>query len=142
MKNKMRFFANGTLTDLLFSGDFDLTFGDAAKKYGEPEFIIARNDIGPGPLWASAVHTNIEAVLPSKGIIFGYDAYYAPRRLRSKLNPDIRINKIQFFDPKLFEQLAEAGLILPYTNWEQTQMNLSPWKGYGEIGKDYPIAQP
>ena len=136
------FLIDDTVASIEFSGDFQISFGEAVEQFGEPQFIIITKTLGPGGLWASSIHTYVSIVYPEKGIMFEYDEYDQPRSLKSKINPEIKLNKVAFFNPNQFEILADSGFILSGSNLEQTQMAMQPWQGYGDIDAVYQLTRP
>ncbi len=140
------FFINEKVACINFQGSIGYSFGEAVELLGEPEFITVVRMLGPGRAWfapSSDSHTVIKAIITSKGIAYGYDAYEIPKHLQNTIHPDIALDNILFFDPLLFDQLAEEGFFLTSeANLQDTQAAMVPWSGYKEIGTDYPYAQP
>jgi hypothetical protein len=115
-------------------GDLGFTFGDAVERFSEPESLIIVGFGGPGILWFTANHTVFYAITPEKGINFGYDVYYTPKRWRDEINPEIPISMVDFFDPDSYQVLLEARMFsMGLLGAEETLDIMRPWTGYGEI---------
>jgi hypothetical protein len=112
-----------------------LTVGELIKEYGEPDFVVRINDIGPGPLpILSATHPLVFLINSKRGIVFRYDEYQLPKKLHNQVTPGIEVGYLKFFSPDDFDRLLEAGEFTMFTtsNKEDTLSRLQTWRGYGE----------
>ena len=137
------YFIDGILAVMSFFGELDITFGEAVGYFSEPESIVISGTIGPSKfLFGDSFHFHVSAVLPDNGILFGYDNFYVPKRWSLGIHPEIELDVITFFEPRLFNQLAESGIFPGITSLRQVEENMHPWKGYAELGTVYPYAKP
>jgi hypothetical protein len=120
--------------DLSFEGELNTTIGQLIDILGDPEYIINI----PSPSTSSIV----TAIYPSLGAKFSYDTRDIPRKFRQVIHPDIPVKYIYFFDPEIYNQLLDKGLIgLSILSREETIKYMKGWAGYGELKILYPPAQ-
>jgi hypothetical protein len=134
-------FNDNVLSDISFDGELGTSVGDVVDSFGEPDFVINVPVTGgiPGYPDTSYVLTFIYKEL---GISFAYGTSDLPKRWKENLEPEIPIKFINFFDPKIFDQMVESGLFgQSVLTGEQTLKYLRPWSGYGSIQDKYPPAK-
>jgi hypothetical protein len=125
-----------------------LSFSDAVRLFGEPEFIFSSQCAGTRKiLWiirGPFSNICISAINPQKGVWFSY-SYSLPNHydlsdLNIKFRADSKISEIAFFDPDQFEKLANTGRFSHLNfNSQQLKERLYPWLGYGDIDTKYPF---
>ena len=142
-----------TASFIYFSGLKDrrglgITFGDAIRLFGEPEFIIVSQCAGIqkflGIVRGPFEFICISAISPQKGVWFssGYPLpdQYELSDLNIIFRADSEISEIAFFDPDQFEKLANKGRFSHLNfNSQQLRERLYPWAGYGDLDTKYPF---
>jgi hypothetical protein len=134
------FILNSKVSMILFSGDLNISFGEAIEVFGEPKFIINVPTYS-GPPGVPSDSYEIIALQPEQGIEVAYNTKDLPNTSKSKLKPGNNTRLITFFDPNTYDKLLEAGIFsMGFLNGSQTLKYMRPWTGYGEIEEKYPPA--
>ncbi len=128
---------NNVVADIIFSGKNLATFEQAVEKYGEPVYILNISAMAEGFLFGDALHGYIMALLPKKGIVYGYDTYYVPKSTRENIAPETELSWIYFFDNARYEELLDAGMFSMSTPAELARNSMRPWMGYGSLEELY-----
>jgi len=125
----------GSPGDGEITNSLGLTVGELINKFGEPDFVVRVNDLGPGLLPISdAVHPIVFLINSKKGIVISYDEYRLPKKYHNRVAPDIEVGSLEFFSPDDFDRLLEVGAFTMFETEtkEDALRRLRPWKGYGE----------
>ncbi len=117
--------------------NMDITFGEAVKKLGEPEFITNIPVSGGVPL-APTTSYIVTAIQTERGFGFDYDTRYLPKSKKAKLSPENKLRVFFFFDPDFFDDLLEAGYFSLGDQTKDTSKFMRPWDGYGILREKYP----
>jgi len=117
--------------------NLDITFGEAVKKLGEPEFVTNIPVSGGVPL-APTTSYIITAIHPERGFGFDYDTRYLPKSTKTELSPENKLRVVFFFDPDFFDQLLEAGYFSGGNKASDSSKFMRPWDGYGILREKYP----
>jgi hypothetical protein len=115
--------------------ELGFTVGEIIHEFGEPDFVVRVQDLGPGLLPISdAVHPIVILINSKKGIVFRYDEYHLSKKLRYQVTPDIMVGSLEFFSPDDFDRLLEIGALDMFqtATGEDPLKKFQPWKGYGE----------
>jgi len=118
-----------------------ITFGDCVDEFGFPEYVAQSSTLGPGlPILpaSDAEHIWLNALSPSKGIVYSYDMYNVWFGSNFNLAQNTIISSIRFFDPKQYEKLLENGFLISNDTGGLSPGNLYQWNGYGNINELYP----
>lgn len=118
---------NDKVAVLVFVGGWDLTLGQAISKLGEPTDIAVFRYGGD---------VFVQMVTPIKGIAFGYSSVGHPSWWHSRIEPDIRIDSIQYFALDAYQPMLDAEL-LSYSSVgaSATLAKMRQWKGYGDLSQ-------
>lgn len=134
--NGVVYYINKIIENLTFSGELDTTFGDMVELVGVPDYIIVI------PLLLPTTSLEVTAIYTTLGISYSYNTHTLPKRMRDQIGPDIPINYVMIFDPKIFDELIDASLFgQGYYNGEETRKSLRPWDGFGVLLEKYPAAK-
>lgn len=142
------YFFNDTVACIYFSGSIGYTFGEAVELFGEPEYITAFRSPGNGRAWYSPFPGGadlivVKAILPENGVAHGYYTSVPFQRLHREIRAKTELSDLIFYDRAHFDELADQGFFLTGEfNLQETQAAMIPWRGYKEIGTDYPFAKP
>ncbi len=116
---------NDKVAVMVFAGSWDLTLGQAISRLGEPTDVAVfryGNDVF------------VYMVIPTRGIAFGYGTVGRPSWWHSRIEPDIRIDSMQYFAPGAYQAMLDAGLFsYGLRDGSATQARMRPWKGYGDL---------
>jgi hypothetical protein len=141
------YFFEGKVAFIEFLGSNGYTFGEAAELLGEPEFIAAIRSSGamqewPFPFRSDSSLVRVRAILPDKGIAYGYDISIPEQNFQSKITPNMELSHLYFFYPAHFDLIADRNFSLTDDlNAQEIKDAMTPWNGYKETGTDYPYAQ-
>jgi hypothetical protein len=108
------YFQKNVVARMQFSGPMDYTLQEMIEIFGEPTNV------------AISGHILVAFIYPQKGISFGYNSISHPDWVFSEIRPDAEINKLDFYNPSLYEDKVSGGLF-------SSGSRIFPWKGYGDL---------
>ncbi len=115
------------VADMSFQADWTLTLDQAITKLGEPTDILVAQAQG---------EQYVELILPTKGIAFGYSTVARPSWWHSRIEPDIRVNSIDFYSSEAYQPMLDAGSFsFGLLSTEETLRRMQPWNGYGDLSR-------
>lgn len=80
-----------------------------------------------------------------RGIDFGYKLFGSESLDSSKIDPNVKIREIYFFDPNRYRQVLNSGVMSTYIlSGDEIKNNMHPWSGYGSFKDKYwpPATEP
>jgi hypothetical protein len=125
------FFIDYVLSDLYFSDHIGMTLQDAVEFYGEPKFLLVYLGwCNPVPFtFGDPQCMQINAFNPDIGIEYGFQT---SKIVNIKIDENVNLTHIEFFDPKMYEVMLEEGV---FAGLEKDVFieHIKPWTGYGEL---------
>jgi hypothetical protein len=108
---------------------------DVITTFGSPESITFLYALGSefSFLPSQSIYPVFYILYPSKGIIAGGGLFHGEQNLK----PTLRISEFSYFDPKLYETLLDAGMLVTFINNDKSNIHFQ-WRGYGELKSTYP----
>ena len=117
---------------LMLCGELNTTIGEIVEIIGDPEGIISDPNYTGG--------RSVMLVNPRQGVYYWYNTDEVPRNLEFVLTPDIEVKCLASFDPAIYEEILDAGMLsMGHLNAEETLKMMYPWGGYGNLDEKYPL---
>jgi hypothetical protein len=109
-----------------FFRNIGLTMEKTIEKFGIPDYVVVEY-----------FHPEVKAITftiiyPTKGLLFEYGL----KSNTSEIDPKDNITHVNAFDPNLFQQMLNAGLLVKMGN-NKPMYEFFSWKGYGVIKEKY-----
>ena len=134
------YFIEEKIVLLDFWGDLDITFEQIMDLVGEPEYII-NIPMSVGVPGFPTTSFSVNVIYPTSGILIVYNTRDLEKNKRSVISPDIQIKLLALFDPSIYDQLLEEGLLSQsMLDREETLKYMRDWKGFGDLNEKYPPA--
>jgi len=114
-----------------------ITFGDAIKLFGAPQYATQSIVLGPGLpiLPSSSWHTYFNVLNVERGVAWSFDTYRYLFPVQT-VGESTLITYVTYFDPEQIETLLKDGSLV--SRDEVYLYMLNPWVGYGKLSELYP----